>query len=64
MKIVKIAKSYLGVVEGTKKHHDIIDYYNTKIKPLPQGYKVKYTDAWCATFASVCMQKAEVNKAP
>lgn len=58
MKINKIAKEYLGVIEGSKKHKYIIDEYN-KIKPLPVGYKVKYTDSWCATFASFCAKKAK-----
>lgn len=48
---VNTAISYLGVVEGSEKHKYIIDTYN-KISPLPQGYKVKYTDSWCATFVS------------
>lgn len=56
MKINKEAKKWIGVVEGSKKHKQIIDEYN-KIKPLPQGYKVKYTDSWCATFASFCANK-------
>ena len=29
----------------------IIDLYNSH-KPLARGYPVKYTDAWCSTFAS------------
>lgn len=45
------ALSFKGVAEGSAKHKQIIDIYNT-IKPLPQGYKVKYTDSWCATFVS------------
>lgn len=64
MKINTVAKSYLGVIEGSKRHHAIIDYYNTKIKPLPQGYKVKYTDQWCATFVSVCGKEAGCVKFP
>lgn len=48
---VNTAISYLGVVEGSEKHKYIIDTYN-KISPLPQGYKVKYTDSWCATFVN------------
>lgn len=45
------AISYLGADEGGLIHKHIIDTYN-KIKPLPGGYKVKYTDAWCATYVS------------
>lgn len=45
------AAAYVGVKEGTAQHHAIIDAYNAH-KPLARGYKVTYTDAWCATFAS------------
>ena len=49
--IVKQAQAWLGSKEGTAAHKAIIDTYNND-KPLPRGYKVKYTDAWCATFVS------------
>ena len=49
--IVSEAISHLGVKEGSVLHHKIIDRYNSQ-KSLPRGYKVKYTDAWCATFVS------------
>lgn len=49
--IVSEAISHIGVKEGTTLHHKIIDRYNSRT-PLPRGYKVKYTDAWCATFIS------------
>jgi len=49
--IVSEAISHIGVKEGTTLHHKIIDRYNSRT-PLPRGYKVKYTDAWCATFVS------------
>lgn len=45
------AAAHMGAREGTAAHHAIIDRYNEH-KPLAQGYKVTYTDAWCATFAS------------
>lgn len=45
------AAAYVGVKEGTAAHHAIIDAYNNH-KPLAQGYKVTYRDAWCATFGS------------
>ena len=51
-KIVDIAVSYLGCNEADGSHKQIIDTYNSH-RPLPVGYKVKYTDAWCSTFASV-----------
>lgn len=52
-KFVNKAISFVGSDEGSSKHKYIIDTYN-KIVPLPVNYKVKYTDAWCATFVS-CM---------
>lgn len=64
MKINTVAKKYIGVVEGSKKHKAIIDYYNTKIKPLPQGYKVKYSEQWCATFVSAVAKEANCSNFP
>ena len=49
--IVSEAISHIGVKEGSVLHHKIIDRYNSR-RPLPRGYAVKYTDAWCATFIS------------
>lgn len=50
-KIVKQAQEWLGRNESNGTHKAIIDIYNTQ-KPLPRGYKVRYTDEWCATFVS------------
>lgn len=49
--IVDKIKSWIGCKEGDATHKHIIDTYNAH-KPLAQGYKVKYTDAWCATTVS------------
>ena len=49
--IVKQAQEWLGRNEVTGTHKHIIDVYNAH-RPLARGYKVKYTDAWCATFVS------------
>ena len=49
--VVKQAKAWLGKNEADGSHKEIIDVYNSH-KPLPRGYAVKYTDAWCATFVS------------
>lgn len=49
--VVKQAKLWLGKKESNGTHKEIIDIYNSH-KPLARGYKVKYTDAWCATFVS------------
>lgn len=51
MQIVELAKSYIGINESSPAFREIIDTYNG-YTPLPQGYKMKYTDAWCATFIS------------
>lgn len=49
--IVELAQSWLGKNEADGSHKEIIDIYNAK-KPRPRGYKVSYTDAWCATLIS------------
>lgn len=46
------ATEYYGTKEDTSAHHYIIDKYN-EIAPLPRGYMMKYTDAWCAAFVSM-----------
>lgn len=48
---VKKAISYVGVKEGSVQHKSIVDAYN-KIVPLPSGYKLRYSDSWCAGFVS------------
>ena len=50
-KVVDQAKSWLGCKESNGSHKKIIDVYNAH-KPLARGYKVKYTDHWCATYVS------------
>ena len=42
-KVVNIMKGWLGWSEVNGKFKAIIDLYNTQ-KPLPVGYKMKYTD--------------------
>lgn len=49
--VVEQAKKWLGRNEANGSHKAIIDIYNRR-KPLARGYKVKYTDSWCATFVS------------
>lgn len=50
-KAVSTACGWLGCRESDGSHKKIIDIYNGH-KPLARGYKVQYTDAWCATFGS------------
>lgn len=59
--IVQTAQSYLGTVEGSSKHLDILDTYNDAISlesvracynPLPRRHVMQPKEAWCATFVS------------
>ena len=54
--VVSQAQAWLGKNEADGSHKEIIDLYNTQ-RPLPRGYAVKYTDAWCATFVSAVAVK-------
>lgn len=54
--VVSQAQAWLGKNEADGSHKAIIDVYNSH-KPLARGYKVKYTDAWCATFVSAVAVK-------
>ena len=40
-------QSWLGCKEADGSHKKIIDLYNQH-KPRARGYKLKYTDSWCA----------------
>lgn len=64
MELGKYALNFVGIRQGTKQHHNIIDAYNNGIKPLPRGYRVRYNDEWCATFVSMVMLKCGVKNAP
>lgn len=57
--ILAQAKSWIGKTEKDGSFMEIIDVYNSH-KPLARGYRMKYTDAWCATFISALAIK---NKA-
>lgn len=59
-KIVDTAVAWLGCKEGNGSHKKIIDVYNAH-KPLARGYRVKYTDAWCSTYASAVAIKADMT---
>lgn len=52
------AIQFIGVKQGSKRHKKIIDGYN-QITPLPRGYRVKYSDAWCSTFVSYILYKCK-----
>lgn len=59
-RVVSIIKSWLGYNERDKSHRKIIDIYNSH-KPLARGYKVTYTDAWCATTVSAVAIEAGIT---
>lgn len=61
MKVVEQARSWLGCNEADSSHKQIIDIYNTQ-NPLPRGYRVQYTDAWCATFVSAIAIKLKYTR--
>lgn len=44
-------QKWVGVIEGSVKHHEIIDTYNS-YKPHPRGYAMTYKAPWCATTVS------------
>lgn len=57
-KVVEQAVAWLGLKESNGSHKQIIDIYNSQ-KPLPVGYKLQYTDAWCAGFVSAVAVKLD-----
>ena len=56
-KVVSIMQGWLGWSESNGKHKKIIDIYNSH-KPLARGYKVQYSDEWCATAVSAAFIQA------
>ena len=56
-KYIDTLNGWEGCKESDGSHKKIIDTYN-KNTTLPRGYKVKYTDAWCATTTSAGAIKA------
>lgn len=49
------ALEYQGFHEADGSHRQIIDLYNS-IKPLPMGYRLGYSEPWCAAFVSAMAQ--------
>lgn len=54
---VNVMRSWLGWSEANGKFRAIIDLYNTQ-KPLPAGYRMKYTDEWCAATVTAAGMQA------
>lgn len=59
-KIVKQAQSWIGCKESDGSHKKIIDVYNSH-KPLARGYKMAYTNEWCAAFVTACAIKCDAT---
>lgn len=57
---VNTAIKYLGYNEADGSHKEIVDIYNT-ITPLPAGYKLTYTDSWCAGFVSAMAKLIDLD---
>lgn len=55
------ARAWMGCREADGSHRPIIDCYNT-ISPLPSGYRMQYSDPWCAAFVSAVGQKAGLTQ--
>ena len=58
--VVQTARAWLGCRESDGSHRPIIDLYNSH-KPLARGYKMTYTDAWCAAFVSAVSIKCDIT---
>lgn len=52
-KVIEVMNLWLGATTGSPMHKTILDIYNG-YKPLPRGYKMKVSDAWCAATVSAC----------
>lgn len=50
-KVVAIMRGWIGCKQGDNVHRSIIDTYNS-IRPLPMGYRLSYSEAWCAATVS------------
>lgn len=55
--IIDIMESWVGLSQSAGTHKVIIDIYNS-YEPLANGYKVKYSDAYCDTTVSAAFIKA------
>lgn len=55
--IINIIYSWRGLSRKDRSHKIIIDLYNS-FTPLPRGYKVTYTDNYCAVTVSAAFIKA------
>lgn len=50
--VIDTAKCYYGVQEGSERHKELINLYNS-VLPRPRGHKMSYTDSWCDAYVTV-----------
>ena len=60
IKMVNTMENWIGFSEFNEKHRKIIDLYN-KQSPLPRGYKMNYTDSWCAATVTAAAFKCNLK---
>ncbi len=60
-KVVSVMMGWLGWSETNGKFKQIIDLYNSQ-NPLPVGYRVKYTDDWCAAGVTAAFIQAGMEE--
>lgn len=59
--VVNTAAFFLKRYNEVGNHNFVIDLYN-KISPIPRGYHMGYTDAWCAAFVSAVGYKCGIEQ--
>ena len=59
-RVCALAESWVGKKQADGSHREIIDIYN-RIRPLPRGYKMTYTDFWCAAAVSALAQALDLT---
>lgn len=52
LKIIELARAWVGRKESDGSYKEIIDIYNSYSGKLPRGLKMQYSWAWCACFWS------------
>ena len=60
IRMVNTMESWIGFSEYNKKYRKIIDLYNNQ-SPLPRGYKMNYTDSWCAATVTAAAIKSHLK---
>ena len=58
--VVNVMQGWLGWSEANGKFKAIIDLYNRQ-NPLPAGYRMKYTDEWCAATVTAAGMQAGLS---